>query len=293
MVCTDPRSGERGYNINKVNPYHEFNQFTQRRTKRCSGQQATDSRLGIDGRGLVIGRRDAATRKDSAARRGLIKLLADGARDFEFVRGHLSGVCVSNDQTQERCGSPAIYFRSDDCISIVLVVLRGISLYDRGNKVWWQRSDLDGLHYVVDFSHRTRRSKLALHFANLGLRVYEPNRQAPKDGQVGVSDVVVRRGNWSRLLLTTATLLLNVAVNLAPDSFAHLGLATLQNQASSNWRFLLRWPHDLSLEQNNPVHIFRIVLCSDKLLHQSRTRQKSGSATRSQPADAGHCPHTT
>ena len=210
------------------------------------------------------------------------------------MRGHLSGVCVSNDQAQERCGSPAIYFRSDDCISIVLVVLRGISLYDRGNKVWWQRSDLDGLHYVVDFPHRTSRSKLALHFANLGLRVYEPNHQAPEDGQVGFSNVVVRRGNWSRLLLTTATLLLNVAVNLAPDdSFAHLGLATLQNQASSNWRFLLRWPHDLSLEQNNPVHIFRIVLCSDKLLHQSRTRQKSGSATRSQPADAGHCPHTT
>ena len=87
-------------------------------------------------------------------------------------------------------------------------MLRGISLYDRGNKVWWQRSDLDGLHYVVDFSHRAGRSKLALHFANLGLRVYEPNRQAPEDGQVGFSNVAVRCGDGAGLLPVIATLLL-------------------------------------------------------------------------------------
>ena len=144
--------------LNKLHPYHEFNQLTQRRTKRCSGQQATDSRLGIDGRGLVIGRRDAATRKDSAAGGNLVELLADGTRDFKFLRGHFSGVCVSNDQAQERCGSPAIYFGGHDCISIVFVVLRGVSLYERGDEVWRRRSDSKGILYVIDFSHRTSRS---------------------------------------------------------------------------------------------------------------------------------------
>ena len=107
-------------------------------------------------------------------------------------------------------------------------MLRGISLYDRDSEVQRHRSDSDGLLYTVDFSHRVSRSKPTLHFANLGLRVYQPNHQAPQDGQVGVSDVAVRCGDWSRLLLAAATILLNVAVNLALDeSFVHLTFATL------------------------------------------------------------------
>jgi len=48
-------------------PFHEFNQSANPRTKRCPRQQTTDSRLGVDGRGLAIGRCDAKTRKDSTA----------------------------------------------------------------------------------------------------------------------------------------------------------------------------------------------------------------------------------
>ena len=133
------------------------------------------------------------------------------------MRGHFFGVCVGDDQTQEHCSPSAIYFGGHDCVGIVLVVLRGISLYDRGNKVWRQRSDSKGLLYVIDFSHRAGRSKLALHFANLGLRVYEPNRQAPKDGQVGFSNVALRRGDGAGLLPVIATLLLGGRFKKRPN----------------------------------------------------------------------------
>ena len=128
--------------------------------------------MGVNDRGLVIGRCDAATGKDSAAGWYLAEFLADGSCDFKFLCGHFPSISAGDDQTKKRRGSPAVYFGGDDRVSIVPFVLCGLSLYDRGNEVWRSRSNPNRLLCAVNLPHRVGRGEPAVYFADLGLRVY-------------------------------------------------------------------------------------------------------------------------